>query len=197
MLRKRGGGIVTASKIMDAAIPVLSALLLGGTGVATAASSQQFVDEAEIQKLTVNYAKATDALGTGDAAQVAAGRELYRRTFTADAQVKAGESPTLTGPDAWADYVMEALSRYTTTQHLVGSIDVQLDPPQGASESSTGKMTSYLHATHESEPGGNLWIVLGTYVDEVVRTPEGWRISRRTLVFTSSETREHKPAATP
>ncbi len=71
MFPKRRGGIVTASKIMGAAIPVLSALLLGGTGVATAASSQQFVDEAEIQKLTVNYAKATDALGTGEADQLA------------------------------------------------------------------------------------------------------------------------------
>lgn len=165
--------------------------------MATAAILQQLVDEAEIRKLTVNYAKATDALGTGDAEQVAFGRELYRKTFTADAQVKAGESPTLTGPDAWADFVMEALAQYTTTQHLVGSIDVQLDLPQGAAQAETGRMTTYLHASHELEPGGNIWIVLGTYVDEVVRTPEGWRISRRTLGFTSSELREHTPAPTP
>lgn len=152
---------------------------------------EQLIDEAELRKLAVNYAIATDALGSGQADQIAFGRELYRDTFTSDAKVNAGDSDVLTGPDAWADFVMEALAVYTSTQHLVGTIDVKLDEPGDGKQTNTATMTTYLHATHEHNPEGDLWIVLGTYHDELQRTPQGWRISRRTLSITSSEMRKH------
>jgi hypothetical protein len=52
-------------------------------------------------------------------------------------------------------------------------------------------MTTYLHATHERSPGGDIHIVVGTYMDDVVRTDIGWRIAKRTLAFTSTELRRH------
>ena len=74
------------------------------------AQLQRLTDIEDIRQLTVNYARATDALGSGDAGQMASGRELYRLTFASDAKVQAGESDVIIGPDAWADYVAEALS---------------------------------------------------------------------------------------
>ena len=152
---------------------------------------QQLADIEEIRQLTVNYAKATDALGTGDADRMAVGKELYRNTFASDAKVNAGDSEVFIGPDAWADYVGEALAAFSSTQHLVGTIDVKLGESIDGGPADTGTMTTYLSATHEYAPEGDLWIFLGTYLDEVTRTPQGWRISQRTLVNTSSEMRKH------
>ena len=152
---------------------------------------QQLADIEEIRQLTVNYAKATDALGSGDADRMAMGRELYRKTFASDAKVNAGDSDVFVGPDAWADYVGDALAAFSSTQHLVGTIDVTLGESTDGNPANTGVMSTYLSATHEYKPEGDLWIFLGTYDDEVVRTPQGWRISQRTLVNTSSEMRKH------
>lgn len=155
--------------------------------VAEAAARRRAVDEAATRQLAVNYALATDALGRGEQEY---GRALYQRTFTPDAQIKAGSSPTCTGPDAWADYVTRALSASTATQHLIGTINVNFDPtPDGRAR--TGTMTTYLCASHERSPGGDISVVLGTYVDEVVSTDAGWRITRRTPAITSSELRKH------
>ncbi len=46
-------------------------------------------------------------------------------------------------------------------------------------------MESYLHAWHE-RPDGTTYIFLGTYVDEVRRTQNGWQIYKMTLVQTSA-----------
>jgi hypothetical protein len=51
--------------------------------------------------------------------------------------------------------------------------------PGGAKRAS---MTSYLQATHVfKSPTTELLVCLGTYHDDVVRCPEGWRIARRFL----------------
>jgi hypothetical protein len=133
-----------------------------------------------IRQLTVDYARATDAIGRGDAA---AGLALYQRTFTADAEIMVAGSPDSrrVGAAAWADYVdgVFRASRYDRTQHLVGTIDVRLpgdaDPPGRAT------MSTYLHATHHIADGSALSIVLGTYEDEVVQAQGAWRIARRVL----------------
>lgn len=151
---------------------------------------QQLADIEDIRQLTVNYARATDLLGSDDEHKRSQGRALYHVTFAPDAKVRAGESEEVTGPDAWADYVMNALRIYSSTQHLVGTIDIHLDPAaQGPA--STATMTTYLYATHEHAPGGDIWIVLGTYHDQCTRTAEGWRIATRQLRVTSSEMRRH------
>ena len=40
-----------------------------------------------------------------------------------------------------------------------------------------------MHAQHVKlgVPGGELYVIAGHYLDELVRTPEGWRIAHRTL----------------
>lgn len=172
-----------------AALAAGSAALVGSSAVASAGggdpSQSQLLDEAQIKQLAINYALATDMIGRGKRAE---GLALYRQTFTPDAPIQAGSSPTLIGPEAWEEYVYNALKNFSATQHLLGTQNVTL--PNGGNPK-TGQASSYLHATHEYSPGGNILVVLGTYYDDVVRTKDGWRISKRTLVFVSVELRTH------
>ncbi|MBQ73753.1 MAG: hypothetical protein CMQ20_01870 [Gammaproteobacteria bacterium] len=151
---------------------------------------EQLIAEAELRRLTTNYAIATDALGSGDPDRQSSGRALYHEVFAPDARISAGESEEYIGPDAWADYVGTALETFSTTQHLVGTIDIELTGKD------TARIATYLSATHEYEPRGTLWIVLGTYDDEAALTPSGWRITKRHLTMTSSEERAHDAAST-
>lgn len=144
-----------------------------------AAESSSLQDAAEIRQLTICYALGTDAIGAGD---VDKGKALYTDCFTDDAPIAAffpnGQGTKRTGPDAWADFVKEIFreNKYTATQHLIGTIDVNIDHKTG----DAANMTSYLHATHLL-PNGSINVANGTYEDEVVKTGTGWRIRKRTL----------------
>lgn len=145
-------------------------------------AGKRLSDRAEIAELTYCYAEGTDAIGRGD---LAAGKQIYKDCFTADAVVAAyfpGADPngppglSAIGTDAWADAVEGVFSGngYVATQHLLGNVRIDL-------EGNHGTMSSYLSATHVVDPAGAVELAHGTYVDTVVRTPQGWRISKRTL----------------
>ncbi len=102
--------------------------------------------ESRIARLTITYALATDAIGSGDFVR---GRELYRSCFTTDARIAVyfpnvandftGTPDSVkTGPDEWADFVLSVFqqNQYSATQHLIGCITIHADGSQG-------KMTSY------------------------------------------------------
>jgi hypothetical protein len=140
--------------------------------------------KAEIEALGVRYASASDAIGRGD---VEEGRQLYNSCFTEHALIDVlltddppGTPPnvSVTGPDAYTDFVDAGFSflGYTSTQHHVGNVQVTV-------QGNTAVMKSYVMATHFI---GSSSVVLAavTYTDEVVRTPQGWRITHRTLQVT-------------
>lgn len=132
--------------------------------------------ESAVRQLAVNYALGTDAFGRDDAE---AGLALYRRTFTPDADISiAGNADTRrTGPEEWAAFVEGTFrgAGHVRTQHLVGTVNVI----PGA-DAAHAEMSTYMHASHLN-PSGEVYVVLLTYVDEAVRTADGWRIARRTL----------------
>lgn len=93
--------------------------------------------------------------------------------------------------DAYGQQGIEALTANTVrylgacgpTQHLIGNHRVQLD-----GDSAT--VVSYVRAFHpavgvdrmERARPDQFWDFLGEYHDTLVRTPDGWRISRRVCV---------------
>ncbi|WP_420453200.1 nuclear transport factor 2 family protein [Ilumatobacter sp.] len=165
-----------------------AALAVPGGGVAARSNPARTSDAAEIRQLSIDYAIGTDAIAVGDADT---GREIYRRIFTADASITAGFDPSApslssTGPDEWTDAVIAAFAPFTATQHLLGTIDVSL----GGNRNQPAAMTSYLQATHVYRDTPELLTVLGTYVDRVERTRDGWRIADRFLRFLSFSTIE-------
>ena len=147
-------------------------------------SQQSLADIHAIETLQRLYAKATDTIGRATPEDVAAGRAIYHRIYTADVAIRTantGADPlTASGPDEWVDVVYDALKNYTGTQHLIGTQLVELDGDEGVLE-------SYLNAWHKN-PDDSVYIFLGTYISKVRRTDEGWKIYDMTLRMDSSGT---------
>lgn len=170
-----------AQVALIATVAAAGALMLGSSYVDASPLGWLHDDEAEIAKLTVCYALATDTIGAGN---TALGKSIYAPCFTNNAVISLyGVGQPLNGPptystvgtDSWGDFVEDTFinSGYTVTQHLIGTINIHVN-------GSHGTMTSYLHATHVL-PNGTIDVANGTYTDEVVRHNGVWKIKARTL----------------
>ena len=157
----------------------------------------------DIEYLRRKYAKATDLLGINTPEALAQGGTLYHEIFAPDARIRTSTDGVVrleaNGPDGWAEVANRALSRYVSTQHLVGSqvVDISRLEVDDAGEVVAGEanMTSYLQAWHARED--SVWIFMGTYVDKVRFEPQiGWQIYDMDLMFTSGDDRELGPPRT-
>jgi ketosteroid isomerase-like protein len=135
-----------------------------------ATSSDRFgdlADRREIDDVLYRYAHALDSHDW----------DRLRTCFTEDAVADFLELGGVNeGIDAIVELISGVLSGLDASQHLIGS-------PIATVDGGTAKSSCYLQAQHvfEGAPGGDHYLVGGTYVDELVRTPEGWRIKHRTL----------------
>lgn len=73
----------------------------------------------------------------------------------------------------------ERLDAYTATSHHCTTPRVDLD-------GDTGSVRSAMYAFHRRPDGSQLHL-WGAYLDEVVRTPDGWRYARRALRASAEE----------
>ncbi len=166
------------------------------SGGAQATAGVMAVARQEIEYLRRWYAKATDLLGINTPQSIAEGTKIYHRIFTADAKIQvsgAGAQPLdAQGPDEWVEVANSALKDYVATQHLIGTQIVEINElthgANGETLSGDASMTSYLQAWHAGTE--NVWVFIGTYVDEVRYTPGvGWQIYDMNLVQVSGEDR--------
>ena len=148
----------------------------------------------EIEYLRRWYAKATDKIGQGTEASIEAGRDIYHRIFTEDAQMltAAGETPRV-GPDSWVELVKEFLVPLGPTQHLVGTQVVDIEALELDDScrivSGSARMESYVQAWHE-RLDQKVWIYLGIYHDHAIYQPgTGWRIDHMAMEQMGGETR--------
>ncbi len=74
----------------------------------------------------------------------------------------------------------ERLDAYTATSHHCTT--PRLDP-----SGDRGTVRSAMYAFHRRRPDGSMLHVWGAYLDEVVRTPDGWRFATRTLRASAEE----------
>lgn len=138
----------------------------------------------EIEGLEYCYAAGTDALGRGDFEE---GKQIYAKCFTPNAPViitaaDAGpnDPPAVSMPSAqaWADFleVYFPASGFIRTQHLISNVRVDIHP-----NGNKATITSYLQATHVYDPMSSIQVAHGTYNSEAVKTPYGWKLSKRTF----------------
>lgn len=180
---------------------VLAVFGLNRQPVGAAQICQQSLVEAaakqDIEYLRRQYAKATDLIGIGTPESEAEGREIYHRIFAADVNFETsgdGEMEIAArGPEQWVEIVSSYLKPLGPTQHLIGSQLVDLKNIELADDCSitggTAHMQSYVQAWHDM-PDNTIWMFMGTYVDDVVFTPEtGWVIQNMNLVQVTDETR--------
>jgi hypothetical protein len=102
-------------------------------------------------------------------------RRLGEEVFTADAVDNHGVGPWR-GREEIGEKQAEVIARFSGTAHVLTNVRIEVD-------GDTAHSHSYVTAWHwlaESEAGAPAdFVVVGTYVDDLQRTPEGWRISYR------------------
>jgi ketosteroid isomerase-like protein len=71
-----------------------------------------------------------------------------------------------------------ALQVLDGSQHLIGTIDITV-------EGDTASSTAYFQAQHvrAGTPGGDLYLIAGSYADRWVRRAEGWLIASRNQTY--------------
>lgn len=186
----------------------LRSRIAGGSGGRT--DGVRASDYVELQQLPIRYGHALDMLGRarsrGDDALRAEAETILRDTFTADFVFEdlSGDPVNFAGADGWAEYCAGALGSFAGTQHLIAPPLILIDEApvtrDGARVGGSARLRSYVQATHIRPPEGETptdtsdakpttsagtnMVVQGTYRDECVRTPAGWRIRRRSLDYT-------------
>ena len=127
------------------------------------ADVQRLIDRQEIADLCVRY---TFALDTKDWA-------LLESCFTgAPAFVYPGGR--LEGFEAILTRARGALEPLDASQHLLGNVVADVD-------GDTARATCYFQAQHvrAGTPGGDTYIIAGSYADTLARTASGWKIAER------------------
>jgi len=94
--------------------------------------------------------------------------------FAADVVFDYGTGSERSGLDALRATMAGFLDGCGGTQHLIGSILIDLDGDRATSR-------AYVQARHQApaDPCGEIFDSSGEYIDAWARRPEGWRIVRR------------------
>jgi 3-phenylpropionate/cinnamic acid dioxygenase small subunit len=138
------------------------------TGADTSAgAARRLADRQEIADLCARYATALD---TKDWA-------LLESCF-ASAPAFVHPGGRLDGFPAILQRTATALTPLTVTQHLLGNIVTEVD-------GDTARSFCYFQAQHvrAGTPGGETYIIAGSYADRLVRTADGWKIAERVQTY--------------
>jgi hypothetical protein len=124
------------------------------------------IDRLEIQDLLTRYCKAIDTKDWS----------LLDTCFVPDAHVDYTSSGGVAGayPEVRA-WLAQVLPNFPMSQHTIGNFDVSIDGDRASSK------VHFYNPMGRPKADGTLslfWIG-GFYVDELVRTQDGWRIAKR------------------
>ena len=102
--------------------------------------------------------------------------DLYASCFLENVEVvDFGEAP-INGRDEWVEYVKGALDNYGPTQHMLG-------PQLATIDGDNAHCRTDVQALHYlKQPEGEILTLWATYETDMVRTDEGWKISKHRLV---------------
>jgi len=131
-------------------------------------SQQEISDRFEIQQLMIDYSTAIDQKRFDDLDHV----------FTADAYIDYRVTGGIDGhyPDVKA-WLMEVLPNFPAYYHMLGNVDIRISyHPDG--DRATSRAICFNPMVFNAEEKQILFVGIW-YVDEFVRTADGWRISKR------------------
>lgn len=130
-----------------------------------AAAMSALEDRLAVGDVIIRYADSVDQLDY----------DRYFSCFTDDVVVSGFTPEPIHGLGAYKPWLVERRNAFGRTQHLIGNIQVTV-------EGDTAHMRSYVQATHEL-PGDpdHLVTLWAAYVDDLVRTAEGWKITTHHL----------------
>ena len=124
----------------------------------------QLLDEREIHRALARFARIADAKGFDDLGEV----------FAVDVTYDYGTGEDQHGLAALRELLRRHLEPCGGTQHLIGSVTVDVDGDRAISR-------AYVQARHQraGDVGGAVFDSNGEYTDRWERRAEGWRIVRR------------------
>lgn len=119
-------------------------------------------DRGDIGELLIRYATGIDRRDW----------PLFRTVFTPDCELDYGEIGQWSGVDAVTEFMQLAHAAAGHTLHRITNRAVDLDGDRAKARS----YVDGLIMAADNRSGVN---AVGFYDDEIVRTPQGWRIARR------------------
>ena len=123
-------------------------------------------DRQRIQDLMLAYAAAVD---DNDMA-------AYRDCFDDDVEIVGFGESTVRGADQWVASVRSQLDAFTGTQHL-------LSPSLATVAGDRASARTDVQALHIlKSPAGGTFTLWATYLTELVKTHDSWKIARHELV---------------
>jgi 3-phenylpropionate/cinnamic acid dioxygenase small subunit len=122
-------------------------------------------DKAQIAEVLIRYATGIDSKDW----------PLFRTCWTDEVDIDYGDLGHFTNADEFAALMTQIHDGMGQTYHRISNIAIKVDGDHATAR-------SYVHALLMAVPGdSSSWIeALGHYDDELVRTPDGWRIGKRT-----------------
>jgi hypothetical protein len=122
-------------------------------------------DKEQIAEVLIRYATGIDSKDW----------PLLRSCWTDEIDVDYGDLGHFATADALTDLMRQIHDGMGQTYHRISNLMIKVDGDRATAR-------SYVHALLMAVPGdASSWVdALGHYDDELVRTPDGWRIDRRT-----------------
>ena len=142
---------------------------------------RKLLDEAELRDLTHRYAFGLDTRDW----------DLWRSVFTDtvvfDMSDYDPEPPPRRLPvEVHVGYLRRLFSGFDATQHFIATHRYVIDADRAT-------VTAHMRAEHwvSTREGSDRYTMYGTYIDDCVRTPEGWRITAVKLALLREEGNRH------
>jgi ketosteroid isomerase-like protein len=129
------------------------------------ASLRALQDRIDIADVLYRYSSAVDSFDT----------EGVRSTLADDIEAHYGNAEPVFGGDALAAWIAEATATVIWQHHLLNVYHVKID---GDEASTLAYLTSY--QVFKEDPAAAI-ILVARYHDELRRTPDGWKISKRVM----------------
>ncbi|MFZ0668096.1 MAG: nuclear transport factor 2 family protein [Acidimicrobiales bacterium] len=123
------------------------------------------IDRAEIRELTARYGRLFD---DGDA-------EEFAKTFTEDGRMEVVGGPTSVGREGLTD-----MCKHTPWGTMHVTVDATVEVEEDKAIQVVTILVVSRPATQKETPK---LVGTGRYVDDLVRTPDGWRFSRRRVTL--------------
>lgn len=149
-------------------------VLFAGFASAQASPAQEALDRQEIIQ-TVNAIGIYADFDQWDRVAAQFADEVVL-DYTSYAAASAGaDEPEAISPQEVVTAWRTVLPGYDYTQHIIGNHQVDVNGNEATA-------ISTVHATHilENAEGDDFWIFLGDYEHHLVRTRDGWRVTRMT-----------------
>lgn len=130
-------------------------------------------DRADIKEVLYKYSSSVDSFDT----------DGVRSCLADDIWAKYGNGEPVTDGDTLANWIAEATATCIWQHHLLNVYHVTIDGDQA---STVSYLTSY--QVFEADPKAAI-ILVARYHDELKRTADGWRISKRIMELLWGETK--------